>query len=68
MFTEFLAAETIVSLRNWIEESVRAALKLPFSEARPALRYEHSMGQRTNLALPSFILRRSATDSPFDRE
>jgi hypothetical protein len=39
---------------------VRSALHLPFPQARPALRYEHSVGQGAGEELPGFILRRTA--------
>lgn len=59
VFTDFLSAEQIVQQRNWVEESVRSALKIPFPQSRAALRYEHSFGQGTNEVLPGFILRNS---------
>jgi len=58
VYTDFLTAEALVERRNWIENSVRSALKLPFPQARAAIRYEHSIGQGAN-DLPGFILRRS---------
>lgn len=60
VYTDFLTCEDLVARRNWIEQSVRAALDLPFPQARPALRYEHSIGQGAAGQLPGFILRRSA--------
>ena len=59
VFTDFLTADDLVARRDWIERSVRTALRLPYPRARPALRYEHSMGQGAAGALPGFILRRS---------
>jgi radical SAM superfamily enzyme YgiQ (UPF0313 family) len=55
VFTDTLSADAIVSRRDWIEASVRSALSLPYPQARPALRYEHSMGQGAN-RLPGYIL------------
>ena len=60
VYTDFLTADDLVARRDWIERSVRDALRLPYPRARPALRYEHSMGQGAAGALPGFILRRSA--------
>lgn len=39
-------------LRDGIEYAVRAKLGIPYPVSRPALRYEHSMGQ----GLPGFLL------------
>jgi anaerobic magnesium-protoporphyrin IX monomethyl ester cyclase len=55
VFTDHLAAEQIVALRNRVESEVRAALQIPFNPGAAALRYEHSMGQ----GLPDFIHRAS---------
>jgi radical SAM superfamily enzyme YgiQ (UPF0313 family) len=59
VYTDYLTCEELVERRNWIESSVRAALHLPYPQARPALRYEHSMGQGASDVLPGFILRQS---------
>lgn len=53
VFTDALSSEQLVSLRDEVESNVREKLDLPFNPSRPALRYEHSMGQ----GLPDFILR-----------
>jgi anaerobic magnesium-protoporphyrin IX monomethyl ester cyclase len=60
VYTDFLSCDQLVARRNWIETSVRSALHLPFPQARPALRYEHSVGQGAGEELPGFILRRTA--------
>jgi anaerobic magnesium-protoporphyrin IX monomethyl ester cyclase len=60
VYTDFLTCDQLVARRNWIETSVRSALHLPFPQARPALRYEHSVGQGAGEELPGFILRRTA--------
>lgn len=60
VYTDFLKCDELVARRNWIETSVREALHLPFPQARPALRYEHSVGQGASDELPGFILRRTA--------
>ena len=56
VFTDHLTRERLVELRNWVESSVREKLNIPFNPGKPALRYEHSMGQSD---LPHFILRKS---------
>ena len=58
VFTDYLTAEQIVTLRDQLENEVRRALKIPFNASAPALRYEHSMGQ----GLPDFIYRMSANN------
>lgn len=57
VYTDYLDAEEIVDLRDDLERDVRAALNIPFNSSRPALMYEHSMGQ----GLPKFILSRRAS-------
>lgn len=57
VYTDHLTSEELVRLRDWIERDVRKRLGIPFNPSRPALRYEHSMGQSAEL--PPFILRRS---------
>jgi radical SAM superfamily enzyme YgiQ (UPF0313 family) len=61
VFTEHLSAKELVKLRDWVERSVRETLDIPFNDRKPAIRYEHSMGQGMN-TLPQFILR--TTDAP----
>jgi radical SAM superfamily enzyme YgiQ (UPF0313 family) len=58
VFTDALSAECLVELRSWIEESVRSELRLPYPRGRPGLRFEHSMGQGANEALPVYLLNR----------
>lgn len=55
VWTDSLSPETLVSLRNDLESEVRKELGIPFNQSRPAMLYEHSMGQ----SLPSRILRSS---------
>jgi anaerobic magnesium-protoporphyrin IX monomethyl ester cyclase len=64
VYTDDLTADELVARRNWIEDSVRTALEIPFPQARASLRYEHSFGQGANEDLPGFILRRSETVVP----
>lgn len=45
VFTDHLAANEIVDLRDLVENEVRDRLKIPFNLSSAALRYEHSMGQ-----------------------
>jgi radical SAM superfamily enzyme YgiQ (UPF0313 family) len=56
VFTDHLSGEELVKMRNWVENSVREKLGIPFNPGKAAMRYEHSMGQSD---LPHFILRRS---------
>jgi len=52
VFTDQLTPEDIVVLRGRVERDVRKALGIPFNAARPAKRFEHSMGQ----GLPGSVL------------
>lgn len=54
VFTDYLTAKEIVSVRDKVESEVRAFLGIPFNSGQPGKRYEASMGQ-----MPSFIVRRS---------
>ena len=63
VFTDHLTGEELVKLRDWVESSVRSKLGIPFNAAKPAIRYEHSMGQGANM-LPPFILRTSGAGAP----
>lgn len=56
VYTDYLSAEEIVTLRNSLEREVRDALKIPYPTSVPAALYEHSMGQST---IPASILRSS---------
>ncbi len=58
VYTDYLSPEQLVQQRDWLETEVRAKLGIPFNPGAPALRYEHSMGQR---GLPATILRTSRT-------
>ncbi len=60
VYTDHLSAEDLVRLRDFVERDVRQRLGVPFNPARPAIRYEHSMGQ-FGPALPPNILRTSRT-------
>jgi anaerobic magnesium-protoporphyrin IX monomethyl ester cyclase len=51
IFTDALSAEQLVLKRDWIERSVREKLGIAYPTARPALRFEHSMGQGSNLLI-----------------
>ena len=44
VFTDCLSPKDLVILRDDVEASVRAALKIPFNTSAQAVRYEHSMG------------------------
>lgn len=56
VFTDHLTSERLVELRDWVERDVRESLGISFHQGKPALRYEHSMGQS---ALPPFLYRTS---------
>lgn len=56
IYTDELTSEQLVGLRDWLEADVRRTLSIPFNNANPGLRYEHSMGQS---GLPPSILRTS---------
>jgi anaerobic magnesium-protoporphyrin IX monomethyl ester cyclase len=65
VYTDHLSAEQLVNLRDMVERDVRKALNIPFNAGAPAIRYEHSMGQGANLALPDFIHRSSEAQGAF---
>jgi len=56
VFTDYLSSADLVATRDSMEASVRASLGIPFNPSRPAVQYEHSMGQRD---LPVSVLRSS---------
>lgn len=56
VWTDHLAPEDLVRLRNELESDVREKLGIPFNPSRPAILYEHSMGQSP----PENILRSSS--------
>lgn len=58
VYTDHLATDELVRLRDWLEADVRAKLGVPYNTAAPALRYEHSMGQG---GIPPSILRMTST-------
>lgn len=58
VYTDFLNAKELVILRDWLEDSVRKSLGIPYNSGASAVRYEHSMGQGF---IPANILR---TTSP----
>lgn len=55
VFTDHLSSEELIATRDAIEADVRRKLGIPFNPSRPAVQFEHSMGQ----GLPDFILRKS---------
>lgn len=57
VWTKDLDASALVSGRDRLERTVRTHLKLPFYQASPAKRFEHSMGQ----GLPEMILKKTLT-------
>ena len=61
VYTDALSAERLVELRDAIERDVRGVLGIPWNPAKPAIRYEHSMGQGP---LPSFLARSTSPVRP----
>ncbi|MBI4248218.1 MAG: B12-binding domain-containing radical SAM protein [Elusimicrobia bacterium] len=59
VYTDTLAPEELVALRDHTEREVRKTLNIPFNPSASSVRYEHSMGQ-TGGGLPSKILRSSS--------
>jgi len=55
VWTDYISAENLVKERDILEREVRTKLNIPFHCARPATKYEHSMGQG-NIDIPSHIL------------
>ncbi|HEY3196770.1 MAG TPA: radical SAM protein [Nitrospirales bacterium] len=58
VYTDYLSAEELVRLRDWLEATVRGALGIAYNTAAPAVRYEHSMGQGQ---MPGNILKRTSS-------
>lgn len=57
VYTDHLSSEKLVEMRDWVEKDVREKLNIPFNPGVSSIRYEHSMGQTSEL--PPFILKRS---------
>ena len=57
VYTDSLSREGLVQARDWVERDVRRVLGIAYNLARPAQRFEHSMGMGP---LPPFIVRTSA--------
>ena len=47
--TDELSSQSLVEMRDWVENDVRIRLGIPFNDARPFARYEHSMSQSSEL-------------------
>ena len=58
VWTDYLQPAGLVSARDALEKEVRQKLGIKFNPARPAQKYEHSMGQG-NIKIPEYILRKS---------
>ena len=58
VWTDHLSPTDLVEERDKLEKEVREVLKIPFNHARPAAKYEHSMGMG-NIKIPDHILRSS---------
>jgi len=59
VWTDHITPKELVSARDNLEKEVRESLGINFNSARPALKYEHSMGMG-NIEIPDFILRKSS--------
>ena len=57
VYTDYLSSEKLVEMRDWVERDAREKLNIPFYAGVSSIRYEHSMGQTSDL--PPFILKRS---------
>jgi len=49
VYTDYLTAEKLVQLRDFVERDVRKRLQIPFNPTASAIHYEHSMGQSGTL-------------------
>ena len=56
MFTDYLDCDQLIAARDQVEQEVRSKLGISFNQGRPAILFDHSMGQ----GLPPSILRRNA--------
>lgn len=61
VWTDFISAQELVKERDKLEKEVRTKLNIPFYDARPASKYEHSMGMG-NIKIPDYILRKTKKD------
>ena len=59
VFTDYLTADELVELREFVERELRSILEIPFNPSAAATRYEHSMGQ-FGAGLSPRILRKSS--------
>jgi radical SAM superfamily enzyme YgiQ (UPF0313 family) len=59
VFTDYLTANELVELRDFLERELRRILQIPYNASAAATRYEHSMGQFGG-SLPSRILKKSS--------
>ena len=58
VWTDHISAVDLVKERDKLENEVRSKLEIPFYDARPAAKYEHSMGMG-NIEIPEYILRKT---------
>jgi len=58
VWTDHISAVDLVKERDKLENEVRNKLGIPFYDARPAAKYEHSMGMG-NIEIPEYILRKT---------
>ncbi len=53
VFTDYIDGAQLIAARDQVEQEVRGKLGISFNQGRPAILYDHSMGQ----SLPASILR-----------
>tara|TARA_Y100001937_G_scaffold96312_1_gene130882 strand:+ start:3311 stop:4810 length:1500 start_codon:yes stop_codon:yes gene_type:complete len=58
VWTDHISAMDLVTERDNLEAEVRKKLDIPFYNARPAEKYEHSMGMG-NIDIPDYILKKT---------
>jgi len=56
VWTDHINSTELVQARDALEKEVREKLDIPFYDARPAAKYEHSMGMG-NIKIPKYIMR-----------
>lgn len=64
VFTDFLTAEKLVTLRDDLESEIREKLGIPFNQSAASINYDHSMGMGFSGQLPRNILRASHNENP----
>ncbi len=68
VFTDYLNADEIVELRDFVEVDIRERLAIPYNSLSAAIRYEHSMGQSGRPLPPNILRTTSSTVRPAETE